>query len=128
MKRLSAPLTIGLIVALGALALGGVWQYSRQQTTPVAAAATDTVMLFNGCTNVALTWPAGTPLSMVAAAVTPADALESIWRQSIVNDMQVFIAYSPIASAPNDYTSTSSSLEASFICMRAQGSLTRPDR
>jgi hypothetical protein len=92
------------------------------------AATTDTVQLAAICNNVALTWPAGTPISMVAAAVQPAAAVESIWRQTIVNDMQTFIAYSPIMGAPSDYTAVQTPLDAVFICMREAGTLTRPDR
>lgn len=127
MMRFFTPLRTGAIIALSVLAIGGVWQQSQEQTPTVEAAA-EPVMLFQGCTNVALTWAAGTPIETVAAAVTPANQLEAIWQQAVVGDERRFIAWSPIANAPNDYTATSSSLEAVFICMGAQGSIDRPSR
>lgn len=129
MKSLATRIKVGMLVAAGALALGAAWHGTRDSATPVHAAATEQVSLAAGlCSNVALTWPGGTPTSTVAAAVSPANALESIWRQSIQNDRQVFIAYSPLAGAPNDYTSTSSNLEAAFVCVRAAATINRPDR
>lgn len=127
MKRFFTPLRTGAIVALSVMAIGGLWAQS-QDRTPVVEAAAEPVMLFAGCTNVALTWPAGTPIETVAAAVTPRDQLEAIWQQAVVGDERRFLAWSPIANAPNDYTATSSSLEAVFICMGAQGSIDRPSR
>jgi hypothetical protein len=125
MKHLFTPLRMGLIVALSAFALAGGWVWSQGRVAPAEAAA-QPAMLFQGCTNVALTWPTGTPIDTVANAVSPRDALESIWRQSIVNDQQRFVAWSPLPNAPNDYTATGTQLEAVFICMRAQGTLNRP--
>ena len=129
MKSLATRIKVGMLIAAGALALGAAWHGTRDTTTPVHAAATEQVNLAAGlCNNVALTWPSGTPLATVAAAVSPANALESIWRQSIQDDRQVFVAFSPLAGAPNDYTTTSSSLEAAFVCVRAAATLNRPDR
>lgn len=127
MKRFLTPLRTGAIVALSVLAIGGVWERS-QERTPAAEAAAEPVMLFAGCTNVALTWAAGTPIETVAAAVSPRDALEAIWQQAVIGDERRFLAWSPLAGAPNDYTATASSLEAVFICMGAQGTIDRPTR
>jgi hypothetical protein len=127
MKRFFTPLLAGAAVALSVLVIGGAWERS-QERTPTVEAAAEPVQLFQGCTNVALTWSAGTPIETVAAAVTPSGALEAIWQQAVVGDERRFLAWSPIAGAPNDYTATSSSLEAVFICMTAEGSIDRPSR
>jgi hypothetical protein len=117
------------VLALAAVAaLAGAWAWSRGAPARLeAATATDTVTLAATCNNVALTWPGGTPISMVAAAVSPANALESIWKQTIVGDDLRFTAWSPLPGAPNDYTATALQLEAVFICMRAGGTLERPN-
>jgi hypothetical protein len=86
---------------------------------------TETIPLPAGCTNVVLTWAAGTPLGAVAANVAPANALVSIFRLEAVQGR--FIGYSPIAPAfANDYTTVASRLEAVFVCLSAPGRLTRP--
>jgi hypothetical protein len=130
MIRRRTPWTIGFVAAAALFALGGAWDRSRGPAAPAAAAAaTDTVSLVaNQCTNVALTWPQGTSINTIAAAVSPAGALESIWKQTVRDDRLVFIAWSPLAGAPNDYTNTALPLEAAFVCMRAAGSLERPNR
>ena len=128
MTRRRTQWTIGLFAAAALLAVGGGSDRSRGSTPPAeAAAATDQVSLTAGCTNVGLTWPQGTSLETVAAAVSPAGALESIWKQTIRDDRLVFAAWSPIAGAPNDYTNTALPLEAAFICMRSAGTLERPE-
>jgi hypothetical protein len=124
-RRSHWKLAICAIAALAAL--GGAWERSRGAPAPLeAAAATDTVTLAATCNNVALTWPGGTSISTIAAAVTPASAIESIWKQTVVGDNLDFIAWSPLPEAPNDYTATSMQLEAVFICMRSAGTLERP--
>ena len=90
-----------------------------------AAQPTDTVTLVAGCTNVTLTWPAGTSLSTVAAAITPAGALLSIFRFDAQSGR--FRGFSPMAPAfANDYTMVTSALEPVFVCMSAAGTLTGP--
>lgn len=85
----------------------------------------ESVPLPRGCTNVTLTWAVGTPLSDVAAAAEPADAVASIFRQDPTQ--QRFVGYSPDApDFANDYSSITMSLEPVFICMSEEGSLTRP--
>ena len=85
----------------------------------------DDIPLVRGCTNVALTWPVGTLLSVVGAAVTPAGQVESIFKLDPVRGR--FRGFSPTAPAfANDYTAVESSLEAVFICMRETGTLNRP--
>jgi hypothetical protein len=128
MMRRYARWKVALFAITAVAVLGGAWERSRGGPTRLeAAAATDTVSLAATCNNVALTWPGGTSLNTVAAAISPASALESIWKQTIVDDDLTFIAWSPLPGAPNDYTGTSLQLEAVFICMRSAGTLERPN-
>lgn len=83
----------------------------------------ETLELFPGCNNATVTWPNGMPTSEVAAAVTPASALDAIWRFDSAT--QRFRGYSPLPNAPNDLT-TVSWLDTVFLCMREPGTLTRP--
>jgi hypothetical protein len=111
----------------GSFMIGAGQTFNIQVRNRGGMAATEAVALTTGCTNVALTWPAGTPLSTVAAAVTPAGVLESIFKLDPV--MMRFRGYSPTAPAfANDYTMVESSLEAVFICVRSPGTLNRPVR
>ena len=115
---------IGLAVALGLL-VGSAWSGGSVPTAPVGAEApTDIVELFPVCNNVALTWNTGTPMSTVAASVSPQDALESIWRYDTAADR--WLGYSTLPDAPNDYTTVGARAQAAWICMRAPGSLDRP--
>lgn len=85
----------------------------------------DTVQLIAGCTNVVLTWDAGTPLGTVVANIAPARVPISIFK---VNGMSNrFLGYSPTAlDFANDYGIVGMRLEAVFICMPSPGTLTRP--
>lgn len=99
-------------------------QLTTPTPTPTPSPA-DRVSLPAGCANVALTWAPGTPLSVVADAIEPPRALESIFR--LVAAERRFIGYAPTAPAfANDYTQIQSRLEAVFICMSTSGTLTRP--
>jgi uncharacterized protein YkwD len=91
---------------------------------PRPAAAPAMVELGPTCTNVALTWAAGTALTVVAAAISPAGALAGIWRYDAARG--VYLGYAPIAGAPNDYMAVGAPPEAVFICMRTAGTLLRP--
>lgn len=91
-------------------------------TTSIAGRS-EAVQLFTGCNNVTLTWAAGSAVSEVAAAVTPATALAAIWRFD--NATQTFRAFSPQFPDVSDLL-TVNGLDAVFICMRAPGTLTRP--
>jgi hypothetical protein len=82
--------------------------------------------LIAGCNNVALTFPAGTPLRTVAAGVSESAGLLSIFRLNPATAR--FLGFA--AAAPdfaNDYTTVGARLEAVFICVRAPGTLTQPE-
>src|SRR5581483_3169052 len=76
-----------------------------------------------GCNNIALTWPTGTALATVDAAVNPADALIAIWRFD--SAAQRFRGFAPAAGPANDLT-TVRMLDAVFVCLSAAGSLALP--
>jgi PKD repeat protein len=85
--------------------------------------ATEQIALFPGCNNVAVTWPNGTAMSVVAAAISPANPLIAVWRFD--NIRQLFVGYSTLPGAPNDLI-TVNRAEPVFICMNGSGTLTRP--
>ena len=95
-------------------------------TTPAttASAAMQTVSLAGGCSNVVLTWPEGTPLSTVAAAVSPAGSVGAIWRFD--SDSGRFRGYSPAAPVAADYIAVQARFEAVFVCLNAPAAMTRP--
>ena len=92
-------------------------------TAPATAQETEAVELFAVCNNVALTWPSGTSLDVVAAAISPQDAVIAIWRFN--NLAQRFEGYSPRFPEASDLR-TANIIDAVFICMNAPGTLTRP--
>jgi hypothetical protein len=90
-----------------------------------STAATEAVQLLAGCSNVALTWPSGTPLATVAMAVDPPHALTSIFKLDAA--VGRYRGYSPTAPAfANDYTAIETTLEAVFVCVNQAASLARP--
>jgi hypothetical protein len=81
----------------------------------------EVVVLAPGCNNLSLTWPNGTPTTMVAASIT--GPLVAIWRFDAI--AQRFVGFSPIPNAPNDLVVVNR-LDAVFICMNGPGQITRP--
>lgn len=114
--------TVGTALRCWAFAMGSKYIVV---TTGVSDAPTEQVSLPAGCSNVVLSWPRYTPLRVVAEAIDPPGALDSIWRY--IPARQRFYGFKP--SAPievNDYQEISAPLEAVFLCLRAPGMLTRP--
>ncbi len=110
-------LKLGVLAGVAAtLALSGGRALAQQQQT-------ETVELFPVCNNVTLTWPSGTPMTEVAAAVSPASNLRAIWRFN--NTQQRFEGFSPQFPEQSDLR-TANRLDAVFICMTGPGTLTRP--
>ena len=119
------------VTGLALLALAAYWSTSpapvavAQPSPTPAPGATESVQLFATCNNVSLTWTAGTPISAVAAGVSPSGALMSIFRYDNVSGR--FFGYSPNApDFANDYQAVATRLEPVFICMSGPGTLTRP--
>lgn len=91
--------------------------------TPSGATRNDALVA--GCNNLALLFAAGTPLTQVAAAVTPAGSLGSIFRYD--NARGVFAGFAPgVPEFVNDYRTVGARFEAVFLCMRSAGTLTQP--
>jgi hypothetical protein len=113
-------------VALAVLT-AGLWDERLDAQAPTPRPP-ETVALFGICQQLATTWPAGTPLTTVAAAITPPAALESIWR--LDNAQQKYYGFSPLESAAtnmvNDYNTVLVFLEPVWVCMREPGMVTRP--
>ncbi|MER3421343.1 MAG: hypothetical protein C4290_12845 [Chloroflexota bacterium] len=108
---------LGLLAGMTAtLALSGGRALAQQQQT-------ETVELFPVCNNVTLTWPSGTPMTEVVAAITPTSNLRAIWRFN--NTRQRFEGFSPQFPEQSDLR-TANRLDAVFICMIGPGMLTRP--
>ena len=117
---------VALVLALvGLLAYVPASSPTRAQPN-MPSPATESVALFAGCNNQVLTWQAGTSLTAAAEAVTPAGILESIWHYDAAQAR--FLGFSPNPLAPSDYATTRTSLDAAFICVRADGVLNRPVR
>jgi hypothetical protein len=97
----------------------------QQQTTTTTPPTTATarVDLAAGCSNVVLTWPDGTSIGAVVAALQTTGVLNAIWWLDAAT--RQFRGYSPAPGAPNDLT-TVSRLQPVFICLTAPGTLTRP--
>jgi hypothetical protein len=114
-------------IALGVLT-AGLWHSRLNAQTPTPR-PTEAYALVAGCNNVAVTWPSGTPLTMVSGAITPPTALESIWR--LDNAQQKYYGFSPLPSAAadmaNDYNTVLVILEPVYVCMREAGTFNRPD-
>lgn len=113
------PAVVAVTLALIVLAALG----AAPGTLPAAAQQTEAVPLFAGCNNVSLTWPAGTPMQAVAAAVTPSPALVALWRYN--PGTQRFEGFAPQFPEVSDLT-TVGRLDAVFICMDGPGTLARP--
>jgi autotransporter family porin len=133
--RMQRPLsTLALGVPLSVVLAAAVWWTSgHHPVVPArltsgqvehAPAAAETIPLSPGCNNVALTWPAGTPLHRVAAAVREPQSLIAIW--SYRPDLGQYAGFSPVRGQPVDYASIQSRLEPAFVCVRAAGVLARP--
>lgn len=74
----------------------------------------DTVQLYAGCNNVGLTFPDGTPSEAVVQAVTPPDAVESLWRHNA--EQGRFEGFNPAFPGASDLLSVNF-LDAAWLCM-----------
>jgi hypothetical protein len=92
-------------------------------TPSVPGAGGRTVALASGCTDVVSTFADGTAPEVVAAAVTPADALQAIWRYDAAAGR--YAGYSPAAPFASDLTSINRS-DTIRICTGAPATLTQP--
>jgi murein DD-endopeptidase MepM/ murein hydrolase activator NlpD len=90
-------------------------QVSAQQiatiTLPPPGAAK---VLYEGCNNIALTFPDGTASQTVVAAVTPAGVVQAVWRHNAA--LSTFEGFSPAAPGASDLLSVSF-LDSVWICV-----------
>jgi PKD repeat protein len=126
-KTYSTPGTYTVSLTVTGVGLGA--SVTATTTATIAAggattpAGTTSVSLVAGCNNVIATWPNGTVPGTVAAAVTPATAVVSLWRQE--PGTQRFVGYAPGASVVSDLR-TIDRFDALFICTTAPATLNRP--
>ncbi|MGB6836259.1 MAG: hypothetical protein WBF66_00965 [Dehalococcoidia bacterium] len=113
-QRIVAILALATLIALTSTAL---------TTTSRAQDAQRTVNLSPGCNMTTLTFADGTDTATVAAAVSPPDALDTIWR--LDNATGTFQAFTPKAPQASDLTSLNL-LDAVFICVDAAADITMP--
>jgi hypothetical protein len=82
-----------------------------------------TVNLTSGCNMVTLTFATGTDASALTTAVSPPEALDTVWR--LDNATRTFQAFMPQAPQASDLTSLNL-LDAAFICMNTAAIIAMP--
>jgi len=92
-------------------------------TTPCAQDAERTVNLSPGCNMVTLTFASGTDAAAVATAVSPSNALDTIWR--LDNTSGSFQAFAPAAPQASDLPSVNL-LDTVFLCLHSPATITMP--
>jgi len=117
------------VIATSQTTATGTTQGAAPSPTPgatpgAATAATQAISLSAGCTNVALTWPAGTSVSTVVASLSAPGAVTALWRYNA--ESATFLGFSPGAAAVSDFKATARPLEAVFICLTSPATLNRP--
>lgn len=90
---------------------------------PLLLPAFEAVSLVPRCNNIVSTWPVTTPITVVAAAVTPPEALISLWRYDA--PAARFRGFAPEAPEASDLAVVDR-LEPLFICVWAPATLLRP--
>jgi beta-lactamase superfamily II metal-dependent hydrolase len=116
-RRPLAFLTIPvpLVIAVGSVFFLSGSRLSAQQVATITLPAPGTAKaLYEGCNNVALTFPDSTASENVVQAVTPTTAVQSIWRHSAA--LSKFEGFSPAAPQASDLT-TVDFLDAVWICV-----------
>jgi hypothetical protein len=91
--------------------------------TPTPAPGMECVDLVQGCNPLAMTWPDGTPIQMVAGAVWPPNMLHAMWRYTPVPGF--WLGYSPLYPGESDLTQVER-LDAIFVCVDGLARLCRP--
>jgi inhibitor of cysteine peptidase len=91
---------------------------SRVRAQPVASMTLPdpggVEQLYEGCNNIALTFPDGTTSEAVVQAVSPAGAAESMWRYD--SSQNRFLGFSPAAPQASDLL-TVNFLDAVWLCV-----------
>ena len=92
-------------------------------TTSHAQDGQRVVNLGPGCNMTTLTFASGTQAAGVAAAVSPSEALDTVWR--LDNATRTFQAFMPQAPQASDLTSVNL-LDPAFICVDAAATIAMP--
>ena len=101
---------------------------SVKATKEVTLSSTPNVVaidLVKGCNPEAATWPDGTKIDVVAAAVAPPEALDAIWKFDTATSTWKAFSPLPAAAAANDLASLNR-LDAVFFCVNAAAKVSRP--
>jgi len=118
-------LMLGAAIVLGLLPVAAVAQQAAPTSTP--SPPTDrspmiqmpdpggTVVLAPGCNNITLTFPDGTASNTVVQAVTPAGALEAMWRYDAA--LETWQGYSPAAPPAASDLPTVDFLDSVWLCV-----------
>lgn len=91
---------------------------------PRPTGETDVVPLAEGCNPVAATWPDGTPIAALAAAILPPTALDALWKFDPEAD--AWLGYAPAAPAEANDLQAVDRLDAVFACLNAPATVSRP--
>lgn len=116
--RAGAGLLGGLFALL--LLLAGACGSAENDAAP-AVARSEVVPLSVGCNEVALTWPAETPLGTVLAAVSRPDGVQALW----LYDSEA-ARYQPVGPDDAANVTTRQSPDRAVICTTVASVLTRP--
>jgi len=120
---MKSRLSVGLLAlaavtaaAVAFLALRGSPAHAQPVATITLPAPGTPKQLYSGCNNVGLTFPDGTQSQAVVQAVTPAGAVQSMWRHNAA--LNQFAGFSPAAPQVSDLL-TVSFMDAVWLCVTA---------
>ena len=113
-KTLLMAAVLALAAGVSALAIAGP-RAGAQAVASIALPDPGGVeQLFEGCNNIALTFPDGTTSEAVVQTVTPAGAVQSMWRYDASQSR--FLGFSPGAPQASDLL-TVNRLDAVWLCI-----------
>lgn len=120
---MKGTLTTGIVAVTAMVAMLAAHE-SLVRAQPVASIALPepgaVKQLYEGCNNIALTFPDGTASEAVAQAVTPAGAVEAMWRHDA--SAKRFEGFSPAAPEVSDL-GVVNFLDAVWICVSGPSAL-----
>ena len=102
-----------------------VGKQTHDFTVGLAVVTTEEIDLVGGaCNNLPSTFADGTKVEDVAEAIDPADALDAIWKYNASTNK--WLGYAPGAPAAANDLKTLDFLEAFYICLSEDATLTQP--
>ncbi len=124
--------TTVLVTILALLALAGGAGAQPEQATPEIFPPPTPLRIVNltvGCNNVALTYPDGTPVSVVVGSIEPSGATYAIWRlnpsPASPATGPTYEGFAPAAPQASDLQGVNF-LEAVFLCVSVPATITMP--